>query len=99
MADSADSNHAALFEVLSLTRLEHDNGTVIYRNHLGERHRVHGPAIIYPSGTCAWYQNGKLHRENGPAIIYAVGICFWYLQGRELSKEEFEAMTLANKMM
>ena len=42
---------------------------------------------------------GRLHRTDGPALTYAVGTCFWYLQGRELSEEEFEAMTLANKMM
>lgn len=96
---ATDTAHAALIEVLSLTRQEHENGVVIYRNHLGERHRVHGPAVIYPGGTCAWYQYGKLHREDGPAITYAVGTCYWYLRGRELSEEEFEAMTLANKMM
>ena len=99
MADTADSNHDALIDELCLTRWEDKNGVVIYRNHLGERHRVHGPAVIYPSGTCAWYQYGKLHREDGPAITYAVGTCYWYLRGRELSEEEFEAMTLANKMM
>ena len=85
--------------MLSLTRQEHENGVVIYRNHLGERHRVHGPAVTYPSGTVLWYRNGLLHRTDGPAITYAVGTCYWYLQGRELSEEEFEAMTLANKMM
>ena len=96
---ATDTAHDALIEVLSLTRQEHENGLVIYRNHLGERHRVHGPAVIYPGGTCAWYQNGRLHRTDGPALSYAVGICYWYLQGRELSEEEFEAMTLANKMI
>ena len=96
---ATDTAHDALIEVLSLTRQEHENGVVDYRNHLGERHRVHGPAVIYPGGTCAWYQYGKLHRTDGPAITYAVGTCYWYLRGRELSEEEFEAMTLANKMI
>ena len=32
---ATDTAHAALIEVLSLTRQEHENGTVIYRNHLG----------------------------------------------------------------
>ena len=96
---ATDTAHDALIEVLSLTRQEHENGLVIYRNHLGERHRVHGPAVIYPGGTYAWYQNGRLHRTDGPAIIYAVGTCFWFLQGWELSEEEFEAMASVNKMM
>ena len=96
---ATDTAHDALIEELSLTRQEHENGVVIYRNHLGERHRVHGPAVIYPGGTYAWYQYGRLHRTDGPALTYALGTCFWYLQGRELSEEEFEAMTLANKMM
>ena len=100
MADTADSNHDALIEVLSLTRQEHENGVVIYRNHLGERHRVHGPAVIYPGGTCAWYQYGKLHRTDGAAVIHANGTCYWFLQGRELSREKFdEAMADTNKMM
>ena len=95
-----DTAHDALIEELCLTRQEHENGVVIYRNHLGEKHRVHGPAIIYPGGTVAWYQNGELHRDGGPAITYAVGTCHWYLRGRELSEEEFDtARADTNKMM
>ena len=96
---ATDTAHDALIEELCLTRKEHKNGTVIYRNHLGEIHRVHGPAEVWPDGTQYWVQNGRPHRTDGPAIIYADGTCFWYLQGWELSEEEFEAMTLANKMM
>ena len=32
---ATDTAHDALIEVLSLTRQEHENGVVIYRNHLG----------------------------------------------------------------
>ena len=78
MADTVDSNHAALIEVLSLTRQEYENGTVIYRNHLGERHRVHGPAEVWPDGFCAWYQNGRLHRVGGAAVIYPNWEERWY---------------------
>ena len=99
MTATADTDHAALIEELCLIRQEHENGTVIYRNHLGEIHRVHGPAEVWPDGTQYWVQNGLPHRTDGPAAIFADGTCYWYLQGRELSEEEFEAMTLANKMM
>ena len=100
MADTADSNHAALIEELCLTRWEDKNGVVIYRNHLGEIHRIHGPAEVRPDGTCAWYRNGKLHRTDGAAVIHADGACYWFLQGRELSREKFdEAMADTNKMM
>ena len=85
---ATDTAHDALIEELSLTRQEHENGVVIYRNHLGERHRVHGPAVIYPGGICAWYQYGKLHRTDGAACILN-GIRYWFLNGEEVSEEEF----------
>ena len=56
---ATDTAHDALIEVLSLTRQEHENGTVIYRNHLGEIHRVHGPAVEWAGGSKEWYINGE----------------------------------------
>ena len=61
---ATDTAHDALIEVLSLTRQEHENGVVVYRNHLGERHRVHGPAIEFPDSDACWYINGmRLYEE------------------------------------
>ena len=61
---ATDTAHDALIEVLSLTRQEHENGVVVYRNHLGERHRIHGPAIEFPDGDACWYINGmRLYEE------------------------------------
>ena len=36
----------------------------------------------FPSGTKAWYLNGKLHREDGPALEYSSGTKEWYLNGK-----------------
>ena len=92
-------SHDALIEALSGYVETDEHGTVSFFNNAGAVHRTDGPAVIYSDGNALWYQYGKLHRTDGPALTYAVGTCFWYLQGRELSEEEFEAMTLANKMM
>jgi len=37
------------------------------------RHRVGAPAIRWPAGSKAYFQNGKLHRVNGPAFIGSDG--------------------------
>ena len=78
---ATDTAHAALIEELCLIRQEHENGTVIYRNHLGEIHRVHGPAEVWPDGTQYWVQNGLPHRTDGPAAIFADGTEIWYRNG------------------
>lgn len=41
-------------------------------------HREDGPAWMFPSGTWAWYQNGKLHRMDGPASFYKPGNEYTY---------------------
>jgi hypothetical protein len=59
-----------------------DDGTTTWRNELGQRHRLDGPAIEYASGACEWFQNGQLHRLNGPAGKYANGDRVWYQNDR-----------------
>ena len=78
-----------LAELLSLTMKVGSHGTTTYRNHLGQKHRVHGPAIIYPGGEKRWYQHDRLHREDGPAVIYWDGIQRWLLNGKYLTEEQF----------
>lgn len=46
-----------------------EDGTVFYRNELGQYHRDGGPAIVCADGYEAYYINGKRHREGGPAIL------------------------------
>ena len=58
-----DLSDAALAELLTLTAEVNENGTIIYRNHLGQKHRTLGPAVIHVDGTQLWYQNGMCHRE------------------------------------
>ena len=81
---------AALAELLTLTVEVNQWGTTIYCNHLGQKHRVHGPALIFSNGDAWWYQNGQLHREDGPAVIYANGQQRWFLNWKELSQYVFD---------
>ena len=57
------------------------HGIKIWKNSLGQLHRLDGPAIEYPCGENHWYINGKRHRINGPAIEYADGAKEWYVNG------------------
>ena len=70
-----------VFELLSLNVEFNTHGTMGYSNSLGQWHRIHGPALIFPSGTKYWYQNGQLHRTDGPAALYARGDHVWYYDG------------------
>lgn len=71
-----------LFEALSLDRRVDEYGTLHYYNALGQRHRVHGPAIERPDGYRVWFQNGRLHRLDGPAVEYSNGTRIWYHKGQ-----------------
>ena len=59
----------------------------------GNRHRVGGPAIIFPDKTQKWFKDGYLHREDGPAWYRSCGDCFWFLHGTEYTLEEFVKKT------
>ena len=84
---------AALAELLTLTVEVDGNGTIRYRNHLGQKHRVHGPAVIHASGTCSWWMNGQRHRPDGPAMEWSDGSKSWYMNGHLFTKEEFNERT------
>ena len=86
--DESSISDAALAELLTLT-MEVDEYATIYRNHLGQKHRVHGPALIFSNGDAWWYQNGQLHREDGAAVIYSNGLQRWLLNCKELTQYEF----------
>ena len=68
---------AALAELLTLT-VEVVEYATCYRNHLGQLHRIHGPAVIWRDGEYSWWANGKLHREDGPAVVNRDGAEYWY---------------------
>ena len=54
-----------------------EDGTIEYRNDLGQRHREDGPAVTFPNGTKCWYLHGKRHREDGPAATFPTGVENW----------------------
>lgn len=72
-----------LSELLSLTMCP-GSCVIVYRNSLGQIHRVHGPAVIWDDGSRFWYQDGNLHRTSGPAIEWPSGETRWYLHGDEI---------------
>ena len=78
---TAAMTEAALFELLSLECRVDSNGTLHYYNSLDELHRLHGPAVEWPDGGRAWYQNGRLHRLDGPAVVCPSGYRAWYQNG------------------
>lgn len=54
------------------------NGCEIWYNE-GKKHRVNGPAEIWPDGSEFWFINGQRHREDGPAEINKRIPCIaWY---------------------
>ena len=82
-------SHDALIDALSGYVDTWSDGTVVYRNAARQPHRLDGPAVIYPSGTRAWYQNGRLHRTDGAAIMFSGGVCNWYLNGISMTEDVF----------
>jgi hypothetical protein len=55
----------------------------------GVRHRLDGPAVVWPTGTKSWYVNGQLHRLDGPAFEWSDGVNSWYIDGKRYSEQEF----------
>ena len=51
--------------------------SMAWRNHLGQYHRVNGPAFTNSRGVRAWYLNGRRHRLDGPAVIWPSGREEW----------------------
>ena len=84
-----DPSDDALAELLTLTMEVDFHGTTRYFNHLCQRHRIHGPAVITSSGHRYWYLDGKRHRVHGPALEHPDGLKRWYLNGWRFSEKEW----------
>ena len=82
-------SHDLLIEVLTCTVEVTHLGLTIYKNSAGQFHRTDGPAILYPSGTEEWYQNGLRHRLNGPAVVLPNGREFWYIKGQKYTRKQY----------
>lgn len=46
-------------------RSEDEQGTVVWKNEAGKKHRLDGPAVLHPDGRAEWYQDG-IQLELGP---------------------------------
>ena len=82
-------SHDALIGALSGTVDTWSDGTVVYRNAVGQPHRTDGPAVITATGSRYWYRNGKPHRTDGPALEFSGGRCDWYLNGVSMPEDVF----------
>lgn len=79
-----------LAELLTLRKEVHmrgDNLLTLYYNENGELHRVHGPAVIWGSGTKVWFQHNRRHRLNGPAVENTDGRKDWWEYGKHIRSE------------
>jgi len=56
-------------------------------------HRLDGPAFEWFDGSKEWWVNGKLHRLDGPAVEWADGSKQWYVDDKQLTEEQFNALT------
>jgi len=56
-------------------------------------HRTDGPAVERATGSKDWRVDGKLHRLDGPAIERANGYKAWFVDDKELTEEQFNALT------
>ena len=82
--------HDVLIDALSGYIETGPDGSVRHYDRDDRYHRTNGPAVIYPSGTRYWFQNGVLHRLDGPAVENVVrGVRIWYIYGKALSEKEF----------
>lgn len=47
---------------------------IMYRNSVGELHRLDGPAMDFNNGAnYRYFKDGKRHRIGGPAIVWNIG--------------------------
>ena len=86
--NESDLCDAALAELLTLTVEVDHCGDTRYRNHLGQRHRIHGPAVVWADGEKWWLQNDLLHRTDGPAVE-TDGYKHWYLNGERFTEAQW----------
>ena len=87
--NESNPSDAALAELMTLSVVVDVWGNHHYYNHLGQLHRVHGPAYISTKNLRLWYQNGQLHRVHGPAVEWANGDVMWYLNSEEFTEREY----------
>ena len=57
---SLDESDEILAELLTLTCVVDELGTIMYLNSEGQLHRVHGPAVICKDGRKRWFQMGEI---------------------------------------
>ena len=62
-----------------------EDGTELWYDNKGERHRRGGPAMVRQDGSSYWYRRDQLHRSDGPALCYSDESQYWYIRGRPIS--------------
>ena len=82
-------------ETMKTQYIKHADGNTYYfaDKAMTITHRADGPAIIGNHGSKFWWINGELHNPDGPAVTYPNGYKQWWINGKELTEEEFDALT------
>jgi hypothetical protein len=62
-------------------------GDKIWKNEIGQFHRLDGPAYIGADGSQYWCINGEFHRLDGPAYIGADGSQEWWIHDVNITNE------------
>jgi hypothetical protein len=73
--------------MIDSTKSINQYGDKIWKNEIGEYHRLDGPAIIRKNGSQYWYINDKSHRLDGPAYIGADGTQEWWIHDVNITNE------------
>ena len=69
--------------------IDEDGNKIWYQN--GLWHRTDGgPAVEYPNGYKAWWQNNQVHRLDGPAVEFSDGYKEYYVLGQILTENRFQ---------
>lgn len=64
------------------------SGNIITYLKNGQKHRLNGPAEIWPDGTKIWFQNGLKHRIGGPAVVKPEGRKEYWEKGELIKRED-----------
>jgi hypothetical protein len=88
--------NGSISNIYNLNGVLNEEGNKVWTNSEGQRHRLDGPAVLYPNGCEYWYQFGHLHRDDGPAVIIPNRKVFWYQYGQR-HREDGPAVIYNNR--
>lgn len=79
---------------MTSTRTVTTDGTVVYHDHQGKRHRDNGPAVEFTNGLIEWWIHGQCCRPDGPALEDPHGYTVWVLPNSNIDSDAATVTTL-----